>query len=65
MASPPRTPSAATTATFRSPHWAKRQVRGVKESPENNICCLSNRLSMFDSAIESLTRVDSNALFRF
>ena len=44
---------------------AKRQVRGVKESPENNICCLSNRLNMFDSAIESLTRVDSNALFRF
>ena len=44
---------------------AKRQVRGVKESPEMGVCCLSNRLNMFDSAIESLTRVDSNALFRF
>ena len=46
-------------------HVAKRQVRGVKESPEMGVCCLSNRLNMFDSAIESLTRVDSNALFRF
>ena len=44
---------------------AKRQVRGGQESPEMGVCCLSNRLNMFDSAIESLTRVDSNALFRF
>mgnify|MGYP004241759065 CR=1 FL=1 len=44
---------------------AKRQVRGGQESPEMGVCCLSNRLNMFDSAIESLTHVDSNALFRF
>ena len=44
---------------------AKRQVRGGQESPEMGVCCLSNRLTMFDSAIESLTHVDSNALFRF
>ena len=48
------------------PHGrAKRQVRGVKESPKWVRSSLSNRLNMFDSAIESLTRVDSNALFRF
>ena len=44
---------------------ARRQVRGGQESPEMGVCCLSNRLNMFDSAIESLTHVDSNALFRF
>jgi len=50
---------------YRRNHRAKRQVRGVKESPENNRRSVSKRLDMFDSAIESLTRVDSNALFRF
>ena len=47
------------------PCWAaKRQVRGVKESTEMVRCILSKRLNMFNSAIESLTRVDSNALYR-
>ena len=41
--------------------WAKRQVRGVKESPEMVRCCLSERLNMLNSAIESFTRVESNA----
>ena len=43
---------------------AKRQVRGFQESPKMVRCCLSKRLDMFDSAINSLTRVESNAPYR-
>ena len=43
---------------------AKRQVRGVQESTDMVRCSLSKRLNMFNSAIESFTRVaDSNALY--
>ena len=44
---------------------AKRQVRGVQESPEMVRCCLSGRLNMITSALERAWRGDSDEYIVF
>ena len=44
---------------------AKRQVRGVQESPEMVRCCLSGRLNMITSALERAWRGDSDKYIVF
>ena len=44
---------------------AKRQVRGVQESPEMVRCCLSGRLNMITSALERAWRADSDKYIVF